>query len=257
MRARCGVLLLVVAAPMVAAGQGRVSHGIRPDTAAFSLDVNLPAYRVDAHVDGRTARTFPVAIGMRRYKTPVGRYTMDWLEWNPWWIPPKSEWARKDTVTPPGPQNPMGRAKLSIGAMYFLHGTPLDASIGRAESHGCLRMHNADVVQLALWVLEQARALPDSLDVASLVADLSTTRRVSLGVLVPVTVRYDVVEWREDRLLVHPDVYRRGAPTVTRAMAVLASAGVDTTHVRRARLAALVRRGARRSTGWPVDSLTS
>ena len=41
---------------------------------------------------------------------------------------------------------PTGNTPLVAG--YGIHGTWDDASIGKAESAGCVRMHNADVEQL-------------------------------------------------------------------------------------------------------------
>ena len=37
---------------------------------------------------------------------------------------------------------------LSGGGQYAIHGTNNEGSIGRFVSHGCIRMHNADVQDL-------------------------------------------------------------------------------------------------------------
>ena len=63
------------------------------------------------------------------------------------------------------------------------------------------------------------------------------------------------MEFRSDSLWVYPDVYRRGAPVVARALVVLDSVGVDTTKVRSSLLRALVKRGARIKSAMPRDSL--
>jgi murein L,D-transpeptidase YcbB/YkuD len=39
---------------------------------------------------------------------------------------------------------------------YFIHGTEDEESIGRAASHGCIRMRNEDAIALARLVMEQA-----------------------------------------------------------------------------------------------------
>jgi lipoprotein-anchoring transpeptidase ErfK/SrfK len=55
------------------------------------------------------------------------------------------------TATIPGgsPRNPMGAAALGLDrGNYAIHGTNDPASIGGFVSHGCIRMHNADVMDL-------------------------------------------------------------------------------------------------------------
>ena len=50
----------------------------------------------------------------------------------------------------PNPGGPFGAMWLSLSkAGYGIHGTNNPASIGQAVSHGCVRMHNQDVLELA------------------------------------------------------------------------------------------------------------
>jgi lipoprotein-anchoring transpeptidase ErfK/SrfK len=99
-----------------------------------------------------------------RYSVGVGREGMQWsgqskivakAEW-PSWTPPvemiKRE-AEKGHMLPPfmegGPGNPLGARALYIGGrIYRVHGTNNEASIGGAVSSGCIRMMNADVIDL-------------------------------------------------------------------------------------------------------------
>lgn len=82
--------------------------------------------------------------------------------WGNWWpFTPGSEiiFDRKIFIPPMGsPQrmipNALGPVSLSLGGGYLIHGTHyynID-SIGDAASHGCIRMHNRDVVKLARMV---------------------------------------------------------------------------------------------------------
>jgi lipoprotein-anchoring transpeptidase ErfK/SrfK len=99
-----------------------------------------------------------------RYSVGVGREGMQWsgvssivskTEW-PNWTPPKvmiEREALKGHMIPPfmkgGPGNPLGARALYIGGrMYRVHGTNNEASIGGAVSSGCIRMMNADVIDL-------------------------------------------------------------------------------------------------------------
>ena len=52
------------------------------------------------------------------------------------------------TVVPPGPSNPIKARWLGIYDGVGIHGTSDDASIGTNASHGCLRMHVSDVIDL-------------------------------------------------------------------------------------------------------------
>lgn len=99
-----------------------------------------------------------------RYSIGVGREGMQWsgqssivakAEW-PAWNPPaemiKRE-AAKGHMLPDhmagGPTNPLGARAMYIGGrIYRVHGTNNEASIGGAVSSGCIRMMNADVIDL-------------------------------------------------------------------------------------------------------------
>ncbi len=99
-----------------------------------------------------------------RYAIGVGREGFQWsgtsrivakAEW-PQWNPPQvmiEREALKGHIIPPhmdgGPANPLGaRAMYLGGRMYRIHGTNNEASIGGAVSSGCIRMMNADVIDL-------------------------------------------------------------------------------------------------------------
>jgi lipoprotein-anchoring transpeptidase ErfK/SrfK len=99
-----------------------------------------------------------------RYSVGVGREGMQWsgssridrkAEW-PSWTPPEEmikREAAKGHIIPPfmegGPGNPLGARALYIGGkIYRVHGTNNEASIGGAVSSGCIRMMNADVIDL-------------------------------------------------------------------------------------------------------------
>lgn len=179
-------------------------------------------------------RSFPVAVGMRRYPTPTGDFAITEIEWNPWWRPPDSWWARNDTVTPPGPRNPMGKVKMPFGRKLYLHGTTVPSSIGKAASHACVRMYNADAVSLAKLVQSYAGGALTDAGTDSIIARWRPTRLVELPSPVPIRIVYRLVELEGDELVVYPDVYRRGRDSVeTDALALLAAAGYDTAAVDR------------------------
>jgi lipoprotein-anchoring transpeptidase ErfK/SrfK len=54
------------------------------------------------------------------------------------------------TVLAPGPNNPVGTVWIDIDVPHYgLHGTDEPGRVGRAQSHGCVRMTNWDADRLA------------------------------------------------------------------------------------------------------------
>lgn len=211
-----------------------------PDTAssALALRLNIPAYRLDVLEGATVTREITVAVGTPDHPTPIGEFEVIRAVWNPWWFPPPFEWAKDEKVTPPGPDNPTGRVKLFFGYYLFMHGTPNEASLGHAASHGCVRMANADAIALARIVHAYASpglapALLDSLE-----ADPDRTRTIGLETPVPLAIRYDLIEVRGAWIEVHEDIYRRGSVGSTEALAALERAGIEPERVDEAELRA-------------------
>ena len=70
----------------------------------------------------------------------------------PSWRPP-SEMRQRRPDLPEfmagGPENPLGARAIYLGSsIYRIHGTNEPSSIGKSASSGCIRMHNADVLEL-------------------------------------------------------------------------------------------------------------
>jgi lipoprotein-anchoring transpeptidase ErfK/SrfK len=127
-----------------------------PAFAELRLEVDLEERQLKALVDGEEVERFDVAIGKETYPTPQGDFRIRKVIWNPSWRPPDSKWARGKTAKPPGhPENPMKRVKMFFKEPdYYIHGTGDDDSLGKAESHGCIRMNEEDVTRLAQLVME-------------------------------------------------------------------------------------------------------
>lgn len=101
--------------------------------------------------NGRALR-YPVGVG-RRGKEWSGVTRISGKYIRPAWSPPPE--VRRDRpslpdVIPGGsPRNPMGEAALTLGdGSYAIHGTNAPGSIGRFVSYGCIRMYNADILDL-------------------------------------------------------------------------------------------------------------
>jgi lipoprotein-anchoring transpeptidase ErfK/SrfK len=102
----------------------------------------MPSYRIIIDLSDRqlhllqgnqVIRTFPIGIGKEATRTPVGQYTI--------------------INKAPNPGGPFGAYWLGLSRPHYgIHGTNNPASIGQLSSAGCIRMHNADVKQLAKLV---------------------------------------------------------------------------------------------------------
>jgi L,D-transpeptidase ErfK/SrfK len=222
----------------------------------LSLELNIPAIRLDVRRGRDLINSYTVAVGMRAYTTPVGTFSLSEITWNPWWYPPASPWARKEKITRPGPSNPMGKVKLHVGGALYLHATPFESSMGRAASHACVRMRTADAVSLARLVQQATGARIGNAEVDSLIARWNDTRVVDLPAVVPASFVYRLAEVRNASLLLHPDIYRRRTGTAeAEALRVLGAAGYDTTRVNRAILRQLLQKARSEHAGAPVAKL--
>jgi lipoprotein-anchoring transpeptidase ErfK/SrfK len=89
-----------------------------------------------------------------RYPVGVGRAGMAWhgaarvarKDLHPAWVEIPG---RTQTIPGGSPHNPMGAAAMGLDhGNYAIHGTNDPASIGGFVSHGCIRMYNADIMDL-------------------------------------------------------------------------------------------------------------
>lgn len=193
--------------------------------------VNIPAGRLSLVQGDSVVQSYPVSVGSAGYPTPAGDYLLATVIWNPWWHPPpESGWARGRKPEPPGsPGNPMGRVKLHMDELIYIHGTTAEGRLGAPASHGCIRMSNRDVVDLArrLHRIADPEAREAALD--SLAEPGRVERRTIMARTIRMRVDYEVAEVRGGRLHVYPDVYAAaGADYLPRVLRSLGAAGVDT-----------------------------
>ncbi len=191
--------------------------------------VNIPSGRLEV-VDGDSVvKSYPVSVGSARYATPVGDYLLATVIFNPWWNPPpESEWARNRKRTPPGPGNPMGRVKLHMDELIYIHGTTSVGRLGAPASHGCIRMANADVVDLARLLHRYANPAIGDAELDWMSKAGTQERHTVMARSIRMRVTYQVARLKGDRLHVYPDVYGRSGGVTAAVKAELARGGVDT-----------------------------
>lgn len=244
-KSRLSALLvaLSLAVPVGLAGQTAAA------TSGLSVDLNIPTGRVVVRDGAKVIRTYPVSVGQRGHDTPTGEFTISRAEWNPWWRPPEREWAKDNKVTPPGPDNPMGRVKLFFAPYYYLHGTPEEKSLGMPASHGCVRMRNADAIELGKLLQTRADASVPASAIPRILARSSNTRWVDFGAPVPLRIRYEPVVVTDGELRVYPDVYNYGSVHSEGVYQALMGAGYDIRNVSRAQIDAVLERAAKKKKG--------
>lgn len=175
------------------------------------IEINIPARKLFLYRDNEVIKTYSVAVGTQRYRTPVGPRSLQIITWNPWWYPPPySDWAKGTKPAPPGPHNPLGRVKMSLGGDIFLHGTNKEHTVGTAASHGCMRMKNRDAQELAWYLQKQFSKFKDETLREKYQKHPGTSFPVTLDQKIPVTIQYDRVAVCDDAVEIYPDVYSKG-----------------------------------------------
>jgi lipoprotein-anchoring transpeptidase ErfK/SrfK len=127
-----------------------------PLSLAASIGKNILVVRVN----GRDVKTFKVSVGVKGHQTPQGHYGIRHIVWNPSWHPPKKAWAKNKKAAAPGSSaNPMKVVKIFFREPdYYIHGTDHESKLGEAASHGCIRMSQSDVYELARLIQERGGA---------------------------------------------------------------------------------------------------
>jgi lipoprotein-anchoring transpeptidase ErfK/SrfK len=103
--------------------------------------VSIPDCKLVVVENGQVIRTFPVAVGTAISPSPTGDFYIVNRVSNPTYY-------RPGVVISAGRDNPIGTRWLGLDRKgYGIHGTNEPHSIGKAASHGCIRMRNRDIEQ--------------------------------------------------------------------------------------------------------------
>lgn len=157
---------------------------------ALRLEVDLAARKLYVFRNDQPADTHSIAVGTDEWPTQPGSFRITQVVWNPEWVPPREEWAKDEEPEAPGdPDNPLGRVQLVYDPPRSIHGTNEPSSIGKAASHGSIRMRNEDITRLARQVMEAAGAQKDSSFFTKVRRNRSTKEIVDLPNAVPITIR--------------------------------------------------------------------
>ena len=115
--------------------------------------------------DGKLIGYFPATIGSEHDPLPLGKWKIQGVSklptfhYNPdlFWDSDSKDTKQKIAS---GPNGPVGVVWIDLSKPHYgIHGTPEPASIGRTESHGCIRLTNWDAARLSQMVKPGIEAL--------------------------------------------------------------------------------------------------
>ena len=100
---------------------------------------------------------YPASIGSEHDPLPIGTWKIQGVARNPiFHYNPDLFWDAKEhekAAIAPGPNNPVGVCWIDLSKPHYgIHGTPEPSQIGKTQSHGCIRLTNWDVAELAQMV---------------------------------------------------------------------------------------------------------
>ena len=150
------------------AGQGRAAAA--PEAAPQKPDVVVNVAKASSALTvtdsaGQVVFYAPVTTGSEHDPLPIGEWKVKGVQVNPTFrYNPDLFWDADPSHTkatiPAGPNNPVGVVWIDLSKEHYgIHGTPEPATVGRTESHGCIRLTNWDALKLAALVKPGTRVV--------------------------------------------------------------------------------------------------
>ena len=137
-------MAVVASAAMALAMQAVGQHAapVQDRTAKRVIVVSLEDRKLALVEDGQVKKVYKVAVGKPSTPSPVGTFSIERRVKNP-------TYQHDGKTVLPGPGNPVGTRWMGLSIKgYGIHGTNEPKSIGKAASHGCIRMAKADLEEM-------------------------------------------------------------------------------------------------------------
>jgi len=105
--------------------------------------------------EGRLMAQYPASTGSEHDPLPIGTWKINGVARHPTYhYNPKLFWdaktGDKKATVAAGPNNPVGVTWIDLSKPHYgIHGTPVPGTIGKTESHGCIRLTNWSVQEVA------------------------------------------------------------------------------------------------------------
>lgn len=128
-----------------------------PETAAppVAVKVDTKMNMLGVYEGEKLVAAYPVTIGSAQTASPIGEWKVRGVAKMPRYryderMLKHGERSNKFQMLQPGPNSPVGVIWIALNKKGIgLHGTAEPETIGRAASHGCVRLANWDIVRLA------------------------------------------------------------------------------------------------------------
>jgi lipoprotein-anchoring transpeptidase ErfK/SrfK len=112
------------------------------DEPVRKIVVSIPDRKLALIEDGEIIKVYPVTVGASESPSPEGEFKIVNRLTSPTYYHPGK-------VIGPGADNPLGTRWMGLNQKGFgIHGTNVPSSIGKAASHGCVRMAKKDLEEL-------------------------------------------------------------------------------------------------------------
>ncbi|HEX7961215.1 MAG TPA: L,D-transpeptidase [Terriglobales bacterium] len=112
------------------------------DQPVRKIVVSIPDRKLALIEDGEIIKVYAVAVGASESPSPEGEFKIVNRLTSPTYYHPGK-------VIGPGADNPLGTRWMGLNRKGFgIHGTNIPSSIGKAASHGCVRMAKKDLEEL-------------------------------------------------------------------------------------------------------------
>jgi len=133
------LVMMVVAVVAMAAQMLAQQAAAQSSDSRRVIVVSLEDRKLALVEDGQVKKIYTVAVGKPSTPSPEGTFTIERRVANP-------IYRHDGKVVMPGPHNPVGSRWMGLNIRgYGIHGTNEPNSIGKAASHGCIRMAKADL----------------------------------------------------------------------------------------------------------------
>jgi lipoprotein-anchoring transpeptidase ErfK/SrfK len=119
------------------------------------IKIDTKTNTLEVHEGEKLIAAYPVTVGSAQTASPIGEWKVRHITKMPTFRYDKEmlkhgQRSGNFYMLPPGPRNPVGVMWIALNKKGIgIHGTNEPGSIGRAASHGCIRLANWDVVRLA------------------------------------------------------------------------------------------------------------
>jgi lipoprotein-anchoring transpeptidase ErfK/SrfK len=139
-------MIPTLAALITPSALAQQTAAVQPARVKRQVVVSVPDRKLVVMENGAVLKVFPVAVGADVSPSPMGDFAIVTRLTDPTYY-------HSGVVIPAGKDNPLGPRWVGLDKKgYGIHGTNMPGSIGKAASHGCIRMRNRDIVQFFAMV---------------------------------------------------------------------------------------------------------